>query len=72
MCNYEDRCKQLCSAVLMVCHTFGFPGIIPQSAIKVEIYWREKNDESDWVIKPDHTLSFSDAGPRYKCRNYQT
>ncbi|KAI5060933.1 hypothetical protein GOP47_0023438 [Adiantum capillus-veneris] len=28
-------------------------GIVPQSAVQVEIYWKEKNDENDWARASD-------------------
>ena len=44
---------------------FFFIGIVPQSAIQVEIHWKEKNDESDWVMKPEYALSLGYAMKRY-------
>ena len=34
-------------------------GIVPRLAIQVEIYWKEKNDENDWVTqKRPHSFTF--------------
>eukprot|EP00250_Pteridium_aquilinum_P010279 c19265_g1_i1 orf=108-1523(-) len=33
--------------------TKDYWGIIPQSAVQVEIYWKEKNDENDWARASD-------------------
>ena len=58
--------KQLDSAMLIFFSAFFFfIGIVPQSAIQVEIHWKEKIDESDWVMKPEYALSLLDAMKRY-------
>lgn len=33
--------------------TKDYWGIVPQSAVQVEIYWKEKNDENDWARASD-------------------
>lgn len=33
--------------------TEDYWGIVPQSAVQVEIYWKEKNDENDWARASD-------------------
>ena len=48
-------CKIFCQFLyIVVC-----VGIVPRLAIQVEIYWKEKNDENDWVTqKRPHSFSF--------------